>query len=122
MDTACHPTSDTTRLLNAEEAASSVAGGYTDGRLEAGLGARQAAPVYPAGSYGQAYPVEAQRMDRPTYVVGMNGQNYIPSAQVPVQFYQPQQLPQPLIYGQVSPSSNMKFQFHGISSIRSQTI
>ena len=33
-------------------------------------------------------------MDRPTYVIGMNGQNYIPSAQNPVQFYQPQQLPQ----------------------------
>ena len=113
MDAACHPVSDKTRLLNAEDGG--AAGGreqVVEGRLEAGFTPRQA-PLY-ANGYDQPRPFDGQQtFDRPTYVIGMNnaGLNYAapyPSGQVPLQNYAPQPMPQSIIYGQVRNGSGCR--------------
>ena len=108
MESGVQQTSDKTRLLDAEEGASSVGGGYADRRLEAGVAMQQTVST---SGYEQAYPLQGQLSngyERPTYVVGMNagGQTFVPAAEAQVPFYPPLPQPQPIIYGQVRTDSD----------------
>jgi hypothetical protein len=114
MDGAFAPTSDRSRLLDAQDRAD-----YhqpSEDRLEAGLPSQQNVqyPLYPSAASASGPAAisgqDAQRFVRPeappTYVVGMNtgsGADYgAPYAQVPIQhFGHTQQQQQPFVYGQV---------------------
>jgi hypothetical protein len=109
MDSASYPTSDKTRLLNPDEASIGDGGGV-ERRVEAGFAPQQTSG-YPGNGYvqsayaGNGYGQAQQPFDRPIYAVGMNNgeQQYASPypVQIPAQHYAPQQVPQPIIYGQV---------------------